>query len=47
MDSAFILATLIARTFSFETFWAKAGDTISALTRHPTDKLTTLFKVIN
>ena len=45
MDSACILAVLIARTFSFETFWAKAGDTSSALTRNPVDRLTILFKV--
>ena len=45
MDSACILAVFSARTFSFETFWAKAGDTSSALTRNPVDRLTTLFKM--
>ena len=46
MDSACILAVFSARTFSFETFWAKAGDTSSsALTRNPVDRLTTLLKM--
>jgi len=45
MDSACILAVFSARTFSLETFWAKAGDTSSALTRNPVDRLTTLFKM--
>ena len=45
MDSACILAVFSARRFSFETFWAKAGDTSSALTRNPVDRLTTLFKM--
>ena len=36
---------LNALTFSFETFWARAGDTIYALTRGPIDRLTILFKV--
>ena len=36
---------LSAGTFSLETFWANAGDTSSALTRNPVDRLTTLFKM--
>ena len=39
------MATDVQRTFSLETFWAKAGDTSSALTRNPVDRLTSLFKM--
>jgi hypothetical protein len=45
MESARIMAVLIALTFSFDTLEARAEDKIHAITTSCIDRMTTIFKI--